>query len=186
MSIDDLIDEAIGREGGYVNDPSDAGGATRWGVTERVARANGYTGDMRVLPRETAVRIYRDLYYIAPGFDRIGAISARLAELLFDTGINMGVSMAGELLQRALNMLNAGATLYADLTVDGACGPKTRAALESYFQHRGKTGEGLAVLLWTVHGFRTARYEAISVARPANERFAYGWIARQVRMGIAA
>lgn len=186
MTIDDLVDEAIGREGGFVDDPHDAGGATRWGVTERVARANGYAGDMRLLPRETAARIYLNVYYVAPGFDHIGAFSMPLAELLFDTGINMGPETAGTFLQRALNLLNAGASLYPDLTVDGACGPKTRAALQSYFQRRGATGEGLAVLLWTVHGFRTARYEAISVSRPANERFAYGWIARQVRMGIAA
>lgn len=186
MTIDDMIDEAIGREGGYVNDPRDAGGATRWGITQRVARANGYAGDMRTLPREVAVRIYRQVYYIAPGFDRIGAISLPIAELLFDTGINMGQVVAGRFLQRALNMLNGQASLWPDLIVDGACGSKTRSALESYFQRRGKTGEGLTVLLWAIHAFRTTRYEEIALSRPANEAFAYGWIARQVRMGIAA
>lgn len=38
------------REGRYVNHPSDPNGATNWGITERVARANGYQGDMRTLP----------------------------------------------------------------------------------------------------------------------------------------
>jgi Glycosyl hydrolase 108 len=45
--IDQLIDDVIGREGGYSNHPADRGGATRWGVTEAVARAHGYRGDMR-------------------------------------------------------------------------------------------------------------------------------------------
>lgn len=186
MTIEQMIDEAIGREGGYVNDPADRGGETRWGVTARVARANGYAGAMRDLPRATAARIYRQIYYVEPGFERIGAISLPVAELLFDTGINMGTSVAGQLLQRALNLFNDGGSLWPDLKVDGVCGARTRTMLESYFQRRGAKGEGLGVLLWTIHGLRTARYEDIAVARPANERFAYGWVARQLRMGIAA
>ena len=90
MNVDQLIDEAIGREGDYVNNPKDKGGPTRWGITEQVARAYGYTGDMRVLPLETAVAIYRKRYLIEPGFDKILAMSASVGELLFDTGINMG------------------------------------------------------------------------------------------------
>ena len=185
MNIDQLIDDAIGREGGYVNNPKDKGGPTRWGTIEQVARAFGYTGDMRVFPRETAVEIYRKRYLIEPGFDKILAMSAAIGELLFDTGINMGQAMAGQFLQRALNLFNRGASLYPDLKVDGACGPMTRQSLASYQQRRGATGEGLQVLLWTIHAFRTGRYEEISLARPANEEFSYGWVARQVRMGIA-
>ncbi len=41
MDVDSLIDEVIGREGGYSNHPADRGGPTRWGVTEKVARAHG-------------------------------------------------------------------------------------------------------------------------------------------------
>lgn len=185
MNIDQLIDDAIGREGGYVNNPKDKGGPTRWGTTEQVARAFGYTGDMRVFPRETAVAIYRKRYLIEPGFDKILDMSAAIGELLFDTGINMGQAIAGQFLQRALNLFNRGASLYPDLKVDGACGPMTRQSLASYQQRRGTTGEGLQVLLWTIHAFRTGRYEEISLARPANEEFSYGWVARQVRMGIA-
>lgn len=186
MTIEQMIDEAIGREGDYVNNAKDRGGPTRWGVTEQVARAYGYTGDMRLFPRETAVAIYRRQYLVEPGFDKLMSLSAPVAELLFDTGINMGVGVAGKLLQRALNFLNQEGDHYADLKVDGQIGPVSRAALSSYFARRGSTGEGLRVLLWTIHGFRTARYEEISIARPANEAFAYGWIARQVRMGIGA
>ena len=52
LGIDALIDALIEREGGYVHHPADKGGATCFGVTEAVARANGYVGDMRFLPRE--------------------------------------------------------------------------------------------------------------------------------------
>lgn len=184
--IDQLIDDAIGREGGYVNNPKDRGGPTRWGTTEQVARAYGYKGDMRDFPRSMAVEIYRKRYLVEPGFDLIAGMSPALGELLFDTGINMGQVVAGQFLQRALNVLNREATLYPDLLVDGRCGPMTRQALASYQQRRGSTGEGLNVLLWAVHAFRTARYEDIGLARPANEEFTYGWLARQVRMWRAA
>jgi lysozyme family protein len=49
---DRLIDELIEREGGYVNHPGDKGGPTRFGNTEAVARAQGYTGPMALLPRD--------------------------------------------------------------------------------------------------------------------------------------
>ena len=57
-TIDDVIEEVLRREGGYVNDPSDAGGATNFGITQATARQNGYTGDMRALPRALAKEIY--------------------------------------------------------------------------------------------------------------------------------
>ena len=85
--IDQLIDEVIGREGGYSNHPADRGGATRWGVTEAVARAHGYRGDMRSFPREDAVEIYRRLYWIKPGFDQVATRAPKVAAELFDTGV---------------------------------------------------------------------------------------------------
>lgn len=100
MDIDDLIGEVIDREGGYSNHPSDRGGATRWGITEKVARANGYTGDMRALPRETAMEIYRRLYWRKPGYDRVAKYVPLVAAELFDTGVNMGTQMATSFLQR--------------------------------------------------------------------------------------
>ncbi|EPN8859692.1 glycosyl hydrolase 108 family protein, partial [Yersinia enterocolitica] len=47
MNKDQIINGILGREGGYVDNPDDAGGPTRWGVTQKTALANGYTGDMR-------------------------------------------------------------------------------------------------------------------------------------------
>ena len=60
--IDELIEDVIEREGGYVNHPADRGGATRWGITEAVARRQGYMDDMRSLPQSDAAAIYKRLY----------------------------------------------------------------------------------------------------------------------------
>ena len=51
FEVDALIDGLIEREGGYVNHPADKGGPTCFGITEAVARAHGYAGAMRSLPR---------------------------------------------------------------------------------------------------------------------------------------
>jgi len=50
MNIEQYLDELIKGEGGYVNDPADLGGSTKYGVTEAVARTNGFKGIMKDFP----------------------------------------------------------------------------------------------------------------------------------------
>lgn len=78
-------------EGGYANNPRDNGGETMYGITAKTARANGYTGPMRDLPRSVAERIYRDEYW-AP-IERAG-IPAEAREAVFDFGVNAGPETA--------------------------------------------------------------------------------------------
>lgn len=173
-----LIDALIAREGGYVEHPADRGGPTHWGVTEHVARANGWTGDMRALPRAEAERIYRRIYWEEPGFDAVDAISPSVAAELFDTGVNMGPPVATGFLQRALNALNRTARDYPDVTLNRKIGPATLAALRAYLAVRGKAGE--AVLLKAMEALQGAHYVALTENRPANEAFLYGWIANRI------
>lgn len=182
MDIDSLIDEVIGREGGYSRHPADRGGATRWGVTERVARAEGYTGDMRALPRDEAVRIYRRLYWQRPRLDAVATRSATIAAELFDTGVNMGPAVAVGFLQRAQNALNRGASDYADIAPDGRIGPQTLAALDAFLALRGAHGEG--VLMKAIEALQGARYLHLAERRPANEAFLYGWLANRIGPAI--
>jgi lysozyme family protein len=182
MTIETLIDDVIGREGGYSNNPADTGGPTRWGVTERVARANGYTGDMRAFPRDTAVAIYRATYWTRPAFDQVAAVSFPIAAELFDTGVNMGVTVASAFLQRALNALNRGGSDYGDMVVDGHLGPVSIMALKAFLAKRGKAGE--LVLLKAMEALQGERYVKLSEDRPANEAFLYGWLTN--RIGQAA
>ena len=177
-SVEKLIDELISREGGYSNHPSDKGGATRWGVTEQVARAYGYAGDMRNLPRPIAVDIYLKRYWQAPRFDQVALIYPAVAVEMFDTGVNMGQSVAAKFLQRSLNLLNRRASAWPDIAVDGAIGEMTLDALRRFKAQRGAAGE--EVLLRCVDGLQLARYVEITEARPANEDFFYGWIANRI------
>ena len=176
--IDQIINNTIGKEGRYSDHPSDLGGPTKWGITQKVARANGYTGDMRYLPRAEAVRIYRQEYLISPGFDRVMLLSEAIAEELFDTGVNMGTEIAGGFLQRALNVFNKRGELYPDLKPDGAVGKNTLAALAAYLKHRGRDGE--LVMLTALNAMQGERYVYLCERRDKNEDFVFGWFLHRV------
>lgn len=178
MTKDQIIAGVVGREGGFVDNQDDKGGATRWGVTERVARAHGYTGHMRDLPRETAVAIYEADYWTGPRFDQVAAVSEVLAEELCDTGVNMGPAVQAAMLQRWLNVFNQKGALYPDLVADGQIGPRTITALQLYLKARGKEGE--AVLLKALNSSQAARYLELAEQREANETFVYGWVANRI------
>ena len=115
MTFDEAFDRLLGHEGGYANHPSDPGGETMWGVTARVARANGFRGDMRDLPRDKAKQIYHDLYW-APV--RADELPEGIRFDVFDAAVNSGPSQAAEWLQRVVGA-----------TPDGVIGPQTLRAV---------------------------------------------------------
>jgi lysozyme family protein len=171
--IERLLDELIAREGGYVDHKDDRGGATRFGITEAVARANGYDGAMAALPLALARDIYRRLYWTRPGFERLAGIAPRLAAELFDTGVNMGPAVAVGFLQRALNSFNRNGRDWADLARDNRMGPMTEGAVAAMLALRGARGE--TVLVKAVNALQGARYIELGEARPANQSFMFGW-----------
>lgn len=179
MTISQIIDEVIKAEGGYANDPDDAGGETMYGVTVAVARANGYTGPIRDMPRSIAVNIYSSRYVFEPKFDQVAAVAGlRIGAELIDTGVNMGPAVAGKFLQTSLNALNDGAA--PELVVDGQVGARTLQVLQAFLAKRGE--QGVVVLLRCLNGLQLARYIEISQNRPANKRFVFGWVANRVVM----
>lgn len=179
LNVEQLADALIEREGGYVNHPADRGGPTCWGITEAVARAHGYAGAMRQMPRSDAVAIYRRLYWLRPRFDEVAKRSAAVAAELFDTGANMGPTVAATFLQRALTALNRNGKDFPDLTPDGRIGATTLAALDAYFAVRGKAA-GETVLLKALEALQGERYLRLAERRPANEAFLYGWLANRI------
>jgi lysozyme family protein len=180
MSIDSLIDGVIGREGGYTNNANDAGGPTMFGITERVARANGYAGPMKDMPREVAKNIYFSQYVQKPGFASVMPLSAPIAEELVDTGVNMGPAVPALMLQQALNGLNNQGRDYADIREDADVGPGTIGALKAYLAKRGAQGE--QVMLKALNCLQGARYIELARGRAANETFLYGWLANRVTL----
>lgn len=175
----ELIEHIIEIEGGFVDDPRDPGGATRWGITEAVARRAGYTGPMRDLPKDFARGVYLERYYTDPGFDRVAALSEPVAAEMTDTGVNCGVAVAKTMLQRALNAFNRNGRDYPDIAVDGAIGPMTLDALERFLLFRRNAG-GEAQMVKALNGLQCARYFEIVERRPGQEHHFFGWLANRV------
>jgi lysozyme family protein len=179
-AVDEMIESLLKREGGYVDHPNDRGGPTRYGITQQTARAFGYIGDMRLLPKDKATEIYRKQYWVDPGFYDVSLKYRRLGERLFDVGVNMGPKVAGRFLQRALNGLNRGASGYPDMSEDGQIGQLTIGALDAYKRQRGEAGE--MVLLKAVNGQQAVRYLEICESDHTQEAFLYGWLANRCEL----
>ena len=177
-SVEAIADEIIDREGGFVNDPADPGGATKFGVTIHTMRRLGLdldgdgrvtVSDVRRITKRTARKIFIDHYFHRP---RIGALPVPLQASVFDMYVNAGGN-AVKILQRLLNRMGQ------DLTVDGAIGPRTIAAAEA--------AAALAPdYLADAYGIaRRNYYYALADRRPASRKFARrrdggkgGWIRR--------
>ncbi len=178
QTVTDIAKAIVAREGGYVNDPDDPGGATNHGVTIHTMRRLGIdlngdgkvTGaDVRRLTRDQAVDIFVDHYYRRPG---IAELPEALQPSVFDMYVNAG-SNAVKVLQRLLNEMGH------VLTVDGALGPISIAAAHKVCGDR----PGLVADAYGIA--RRNYYYALADARPSSRKYARrrdggkgGWIAR--------
>lgn len=174
----EIINGIIEIEGGFVDDPNDSGGATKYGITESVARECGYKGKMRNLSRSTAFKVYSEMYWDALSLDYIESLNDLLAREIADTGVNQGVRRAAKFLQRSLNVLNNGGKLYADIKADGQVGEKTIRALRRYLSLRGD--EGVTVLFNMLNALQGAFYVTLAERREKDEKFIYGWFKHRV------
>ena len=115
MDFNRAFDLLITHEGGFSNHPDDPGGATMYGITEKVARANGYNGAMRDLTLDFSKSIYRKNYWDACRCDQM---PDQVKYPLFDSAVNSGAAQAAKWLQSA-----------AGVKADGAIGPMTLQAV---------------------------------------------------------
>ncbi|MGR3759551.1 holin-associated N-acetylmuramidase [Roseobacteraceae bacterium NS-SX3] len=178
QDVREIAEAIVTREGGYVEDPDDPGGATNYGVTVHTLRRLGLdlTGDGRVdsqdvrrLGRGQAVEIFLRHYYEAP---RIGDLPEELQASVFDMYVNAGAN-AVRILQRLL-----GAMGYA-LAADGMIGPQTAGAA-----HQAARVDADA--LRDAYGVaRRNYYFRLADRRPASRKYARtraggkgGWIRR--------
>lgn len=173
-----VIDRVIGVEGGYVNDPSDSGGETNWGITKEVALVNGYTGEMRDMPRDVAEGIYRKRYWHALNLDVVAERSPVVADKMFDIAVNLGTRRSGMFLQRWLNVNNNRGQYWPDLVVDGDVGNKTLGALKSYYTKRGDAAT--INLVKALNCLQGSFYVELAERREKDERFVWGWFNNRV------
>ena len=88
---------------------------------------------------------------------------------MFDTGVNMGVRVAANFLQEALNLMNRNGQNFPDLKVDGQIGPITIAAYKKVDDR---------ILLKVLNGLQFERYKLICFKDPTQEKYFNGWMKR--------
>ncbi|MEL6915082.1 MAG: holin-associated N-acetylmuramidase [Pseudomonadota bacterium] len=178
QTVREIAEDIVAREGGYVDDPDDAGGATKYGVTIHTMRRLGLDldgdgqvsrDDVRRLTVEEAVDIFLTHYFHGP---RIADLPAPLQPSVFDMQVNAGAN-AIKILQRLLGRMGF------PVTVDGALGPQTLAATARAWA----VAPGHMVDAYGIE--RRSYYYALADRRPASRKYARrrdggkgGWIKR--------
>ncbi|MBQ0749563.1 MAG: peptidoglycan-binding protein [Roseovarius sp.] len=178
QTVEQIAQEIVAREGGYVDDPDDPGGATNFGVTIHTMRRLGLdltrdgvvdALDVRALTRDQAVTLFIDHYYQRPGIARL---PDSLHASVFDMYVNAGAN-AVKILQRLLREMGQ------EIAVDGLIGPQTVAAAVV-------AAKAAPDHIADAYGIaRRNYYLSLADARPASRKFARsraggkgGWIKR--------
>ena len=162
--FDKAFELTIGHEGGYVNDPKDRGGETKFGISKR-----SYPNvDIKNLTIDDAKKIYYNDFWKTTSMN-LDNIPDDIAIELFDTGVNIGMPSVRKMLQRALNLLNRVETRFADLKVDGLIGQNTMKAVSLTNEKE---------LLKVLNGLQFMWYYNIVENDHTQERFFAGWVKR--------
>ena len=153
VEFDDIIEKVLEHEGGYVDDPTDAGGETKYGISKRAYPDE----DIKELTVERAKELYKRDYWDRY---RTGDLPDRLRHIYVDMCINMGGGRAIKILQEACNSKNA-----TKIDVDGGIGPATIKAATNVEPFR-------------LRAYRVMFYAELVMKKPEQERFWVGWFRR--------
>ena len=156
-TFEEIIEVVLEHEGGYVNDPDDAGGETKYGIAKR-----WYPNvDIKNLTKEQAKKIYHTDYWRRGKCDDV---PPQLRHIYFDMCVNFGRSGAVKVLQQAANSKNRD-----KIEVDGGIGPATLNAIQN-------------ISLDRVRAYRVLRFANIVIDKPNQEKFWLGWFRRALEV----
>ena len=168
-SVDEMIDEILRREGGFVDDPADRGGATKYGIT--IGTLSRYIGraalksEVKDLSEDVARDIYERNYYDGP---RINRLPQAIQPFIFDCAVNHGPRRAIKFVQSVVNQ----AGYDPKLDEDGAMGPNSSKGAQWAQTQMGDLF--LQALLEERRNF----YRVIVQADSSQARFLRGWMNR--------
>ena len=166
-NFDEALRFTLYWEGGYVNHPSDPGGPTNQGITQRTydsyrSSLNLVKNDVRNITHKEVREIYFSRYWKASKADRM---TAPLAIAHFDTCVNFNVRDGVKFLQEALG--------FTGRDVDGIFGPITAGAL--------KSNNNKATAMKLVEGRIAYRHKRVA-KNPSQKVFLSGWLNRDLAL----
>lgn len=163
-----MINDVLKHEGGYVNHKNDRGGATNLGITQDTLSLYlgrpATIGDVKLLTKETAAKIYKKNYYYAPKIDLLPDL---IEPIIFDIAVNSGAGRAIRMLQQAL--FDKG---YPVGATDGVIGKNTIKYANQWVDDLG------VVAINTLVEYRIKFYKKIIANNPSQQVFEKGWMAR--------
>jgi lysozyme family protein len=148
-NFETAIEILLQHEGGFVNDPNDAGGATNFGITQR----DNPTLDIPNLTRDDAIAYYKANWWLKYGLDKIN--DDDLACYVLDHGVNTGMNAIVVVVQQTVNTI-----------VDGQIGPHTIAAINSNYN---------PMMMSDIQNGLWQHYLKVLAAHPEYEKFRNGW-----------
>lgn len=153
--FDKVFSFTLGKEGGYVNDFSDPGGETNFGISKKSYPKE----DIKNLTIERTKEIYYKDYWILAGCDILVSMGFPLTAMaLFDSSVNCGISISKKFIQQYLNVY-----------IDGILGPKTMKELSLKKDIDLCSG---------IIGKRENHYSQIISVNPKLTKFGKGWANR--------
>jgi len=171
LRINQIIAGIIDREGGYVNNPHDHGGPTKYGITKasyadyfQLVAEEVETQEIQQLTKALAFNIYYRLYYQRPGIDRL---PEAIQPIMLDMAVNQGQGSAIRLLQSALT-----AQGYSVGKHDGLIGPKTINLSNLAMENLGD------YFINSLVNFRISFYHQLISNDPSQREFEQGWLTR--------
>jgi lysozyme family protein len=170
--FESAIPTILRHEGGFNNDPQDAGGATNFGVSLRWLKAQGLLEDLeqqdrtqdeiavvKQMTQDQAAALYKAYWWNPYNY---GAIDSQLvATKIFDTAVNLGAPRAHRIVQACLG--------FPQEQRDGILGPKTMAEINA---------AGAAPLVVQIQNMQAAFYRQLVAVNPARQKFLQGWLNR--------
>tara|TARA_R100001244_G_C5161867_1_gene131075 strand:- start:16 stop:492 length:477 start_codon:yes stop_codon:yes gene_type:complete len=153
--FESIISAVLEHEGGYVNDPDDPGGETKYGISKKTFP----DVDIKSLTVEQAIDIYKKEYWKP---SKVEMLPDRLWSIYFDMAVNMGIKRACEILQKACNHKNR-----FRIKVDGRLGRNTANAAKGLEPER-------------LQSFRVKYYADLVNRKPKLEKYWYGWYKRAI------
>ena len=153
-TFEEIIEEVLKHEGGYVNDPHDAGGETNFGIAKKF----NPDVDIKNLTKEGAKEIYYEKYWKPSKADKV---PDQLKHIYFDMVVNFGKRGAVKVLQQAAVAKGH------KIAVDGGIGPNTLKAIKNVETDR-------------VRAYRVLKFANIVIKKPTQEKFWLGWFRRAI------
>jgi lysozyme family protein len=176
-TVDQMIDDILRREGGYVNHPADRGGPTNFGITHTTLAsyrglASCSANDVRMMTKQEARTNYAQDYYFAP---RINLLPTEIQPFVFDCAVNHGPARAIRFVQEVCKQLDT-----RSLVVDGRCGPATAGRVCEIIVNFGNHRELLRALVERRRQF----YLELIARKPSQEAFRKGWMNRLAEFAV--